>query len=138
MAFLIHKYLSFNAFRTLAARLTTLTKYRDHISPILRELHWLPIKSRIMYKILLLTYKSLHGLAPLYLQELIHEYKPTRNLRSTSQFLLVTPSVSTQSYGQRSFTSAAAELWNNLPYNIKISKTVNQFKCSVKTYLFNV
>ncbi|XP_072033195.1 uncharacterized protein [Amphiura filiformis] len=81
-----------------AARLVTLTKSRDHISPILRELHWLPIKSRITYKILLLTYKSLHGLAPLYLQELLHEYKPTRNLRSTSQFLLVTPPVSTQSY----------------------------------------
>ena len=42
-----------------AARLVTLTKSRDHISPILRDLHWLPVKSRIMYKILLLTYMSM-------------------------------------------------------------------------------
>ena len=47
-----------------SARLVTLTKSRDHISPILRDLHWLPVKSRILYKILLLTYKCIHGCAP--------------------------------------------------------------------------
>ena len=56
-----------------AARLVILTKSRDHISPILRDLHWLPVKSRIMYKILLLTYKCIHGCAPLYLQVAHHQ-----------------------------------------------------------------
>ena len=86
-----------------ATRLDTLTKSRDHISPILRDLHWLPVKSCIKYKILLLTYKCIHGCAPLYLQELIQMYKPTRNLHSSSKQLLVQSSSSTKTYGLRAF-----------------------------------
>ena len=89
-----------------------------------------------MYKILLLIYKCLHGLAPDYLAELIQEYKPSRNLRFSSKINLVTTSVSKASYGQRSFHYAAPELWNTLPLHIKTSKTVEQFKSSLKTYLF--
>ena len=121
-----------------AARLVTLTKSRDHISPILRDLHWLPVKSRIMYKILLLTYKCIHGCAPLYLQELIQMYKPTRKLRSSSKQLLVQSSSSTKTYGLRAFQHSSAELWNKLPNHIKNAKTLVQFKTSLKTYLFNV
>ena len=86
------------------------------------ELHWLPVKFRIMYKILLLTYKCLHGLAPDYLAELIQEYKPSRNLRSSSKINLVAASVSTVSYGQRSFNYAAPDLLYTLPFHIKNSK----------------
>ena len=63
-----------------AARLVTRTRFSDHITPVLRDLHWLPVKFRIMYKIPLLTYKCLHGLPPEYLSDLIQEYKPVRNL----------------------------------------------------------
>ncbi len=54
----------------------------DHITPILQSLHWLPIKFRISYKIVLLTYKALNGLAPAYLTSLLSRYNPTRSLRS--------------------------------------------------------
>ena len=118
--------------------LVSRTSSRDHITPVLRQLHWLPVRFRIMYKILLITYKCLHGLAPDYLTELIQEYKPSRNLRSSSKMNLVTTSVSTASYGQRSFYYAAPELWNTLPLHIKNSKTVEQFKSSLKTYLFTI
>ncbi len=47
-----------------AARVLTRSRKYDHITPILQSLHWLPIKFRISYKILLLTYKALNGLAP--------------------------------------------------------------------------
>ena len=122
-----------------AARLVSQTCSRDHITPVLHQLHWLPVKFRIMYKILLLTYKCLHGLAPDYLAELVQEYKPSRNIRSSSKINLVTTSsVSTASYGQRSFRYAAPELLNTLPLHIKNSKTVEQFKSSLKTYLFTI
>ena len=71
-----------------AARLVTLSKIRCHITPVLRDLHWLPIKARIIYKILLLTFKCSQGFAPIYLQDLIRHYKPTQNLRSASKHLL--------------------------------------------------
>ena len=75
-----------------AARLITATPRVAHITPVRRELHWLPITHRINYKILLLTFKSLRGLAPEYLAELLQRYNPSRVLRSGSQDLLVEPS----------------------------------------------
>ena len=77
-----------------AARLVTRTRLSDHITPLLRDLHWLPVKFRIMYKILLLSY---HGLASDYLTDLIQEFKSVRYLRSSSKQKLVPSSVSTTS-----------------------------------------
>ena len=65
-----------------AARVLTHTKPWQHITPILQQLHCLPVKSRITYKILLLTYKSLHGLSPKYLTDLLHPYTQSCSLRS--------------------------------------------------------
>ena len=121
-----------------AARLVTRTRSCEHITPVLRKLHWLPVIYRIKYKLLVLTYKCLHGLAPIYLQELIHEYKPPRQLRSSSQLNLVSTSVATLSYGNRSFQKASAELWNKLPFHIKNCQTVSQFKTCLKTHLFKL
>ena len=75
-------------------QLLCLQTSHDHITPVLQKLHWLPVRYRIMYKILILTYKCIHGLAPLYLQELIQEYKPIRNLRSSSKLNLISATVS--------------------------------------------
>ena len=54
-----------------AARLLTSTRKYDHITPVLRELHWLPVKYRIQFKILLLTFKAIHGMAPDYISRLL-------------------------------------------------------------------
>ena len=62
-----------------AARVIKQAKSPDRITPLLKELHWLPVKYRIEYKITLLTFKALHGLAPEYLRELIHPYHPPRS-----------------------------------------------------------
>ena len=86
---------------------------------------------------MLLTYKCLHGMGPIYLQELLKEYKPARNLRSSTQLRLITSIISTQ-YGQRSFSAAASELWNDLPLHVKNSQTLVQFKSSLKTHLFTL
>ncbi|XP_033997504.1 uncharacterized protein LOC117491563 [Trematomus bernacchii] len=68
-----------------AARLLTRTKPWQHITPTLLHLHWLPVKSRIQYKLLLLTYTSLHSLAPAYISDLLQPYTPSRQLRSSDK-----------------------------------------------------
>ncbi len=65
-----------------AARVLTRSRKYDHITPILQSLHWLPIKFRISYKILLLAYKALNDLAPAYLTNLLSRYNLTRSLRN--------------------------------------------------------
>ena len=67
-----------------AARLVTLTRRQEHITPILRSLHWLPVHYRIVFKILLLTYKALHGLAPNYIRDLLKYSDFRRTLRSST------------------------------------------------------
>ena len=63
------------------ARLLTHTPTRHHITPVLQNLHWLPVPQRIQFKILLLTHKALHNQAPSYLTDLLHRHNPPRSLR---------------------------------------------------------
>ncbi len=101
----------------VARVLTRLRRY-DHITLILQSLHWLPIKFRISYKILLLTYKALNGLAPAYLTSLLSRYNPTRSLRSQNSGLLVVPRITKSTKGGRTFSYLAPKLWNSLPDNV--------------------
>ena len=71
-----------------AARLITKKRKFDSIFQILQELHWLPIKSRIKFKLLTMVFRCIQGSAPVYLQEIIKSYKSKRNLRSDSKNLL--------------------------------------------------
>ena len=71
-----------------AARLVTKAKRRDHITPVLRQLHWLPINQRIVFKILFITFKITNGYAPSYLSSLLESYKPKRAFRSATKRLL--------------------------------------------------
>ena len=73
------------------------------ISSVLRELHWFPVDDRIVFKILFITFKTLQGLAPHYLTNLINVYQPPRQLRSSNKNLLVIPPVSYVSYGHSGF-----------------------------------
>lgn len=121
-----------------AARILTKTKKFDHITPVLAELHWLPIKYRIQFKILLFTFKIINNTAPTYLKELLNPYVPARALRSSSQLLLVQPRSRLKSRGDRSFAFAAPELWNSLPIGIRESDSIFSFKARLKTYLFEL
>ncbi len=64
-----------------AARILTRTRKSEHITPVLRSLHWLPVTFRMDFKVLLLVYKSLNGLGPKYSADMLPEYKPNRPLR---------------------------------------------------------
>ena len=67
-----------------AARIIARLRKYDHISQTLKDLHWLPVEQRIVFKINLITHKVLNGKAPHYLQELLNRYEPLRRLRSSS------------------------------------------------------
>ena len=121
-----------------AARLVTRTKKFDHITPVLKELHWLPVEERIKYKILLLTYKARNGQAPKYLADLVVPYTPARyNLRSRDLYLL-DGNVRTKlkHFGDRTFKKAAPTLWNGLCLDLRQAPSVNTFKSNLKTHLF--
>ena len=120
-----------------AARVLTRTKKREHISPVLASLHWLPVKSRIEFKILLLTFKALNNMAPLYLKELIVPNQPTRALRSQNSGLLVVPKVSKSRVGARAFSYQAPLLWNHLPLSVREADTICTFKSRLKNFLFD-
>lgn len=90
----------FQRIQNSAARLVFRAKYRDHMRPVLYDLHWLPIEQRIVYKVLLIAFKVLHDLAPSYLKDLLSKYQPSRSLRSSSHNLLnVPPKCNTKFYG---------------------------------------
>ena len=119
-----------------AARILTLLPPRSHISATMQQLHWLPVRRRIEYKILLLTFKALNGLAPEYLCDLLQRHVPVRSLRSSNANYLVTPKVNTETFGKRAFSFAAPFLWNNLPNEVRAISDINEFKSEIKTFLF--
>ena len=95
------------------------TKF-GHIAPVLSQLHWLPIKYRIEFKILLMTFKAIHGMAPDYICKLISRKKSTGySLRSSKKVMLEVPKGKIlPTLGDRAFCYAAPKLWNNLPGEI--------------------
>uniref|UniRef100_A0A672ZSA2 Reverse transcriptase domain-containing protein n=1 Tax=Sphaeramia orbicularis TaxID=375764 RepID=A0A672ZSA2_9TELE len=119
-----------------AARLLTRTNRRTHITPILKSLHWLPVLYRLHFKILVLTFRALHGQAPAYIASLIQPYSSTRSLRSSGQHLLMVPHTCFSTRGDRSFKAVAPRLWNDLPLHLRSMDSVESFKKHLKTPLF--
>ena len=119
-----------------AARIVCQTSRREHITPILRELHWLPIQKRVEFKVLLITFKVINGLAPTYLSDLLASYEPTRCLRSGQQHLLRVPSTRLKTFGDRAFSYFAPHLWNKLPMHLRTITSLEIFKHELKSYLF--
>ena len=119
-----------------AARIVLRAKRREHITPILQQLHWLPVAKRIEFKVLLMTFKSLTGLAPGYIADLLEPYTPPRALRSLDLSLLKMPRSRTKSYGDRSFRVCAPYLWNKLPHDIRRATELDGFKDALKHHLF--
>ena len=76
-----------------------LSVQRKYITPVLKELHWLPVEQRMNYKMLLLAYKAQHGMATSFLSSLQSPYKPGRPLRSEGK-QLTTPSISPRKFWQ--------------------------------------
>jgi len=119
-----------------AARVVCGLRKYDHITPALKSLHWLPVAYRINYKIALLTFKSIHNLAPDYLVDLVEVHQPTRSLRSSGKMYLKQPRSRTKTLGPRAFSHSAPTIWNSLPEEIRCASNIDTFKTKLKTHYF--
>ena len=117
------------------ARAITFTSKRQHISPVLKDLHWLPVKERIDFKICLLTYKSLKNHQPVYLHETLSIPSHSIFTRS-SQSRALSKHVTHTNAGSRAFSVAAPKLWNLLPPSIRTAPSIPTFRSRLKTHLF--
>ena len=115
------------------------TKKYDHITPVLFNLHWLPVFYRIHFKILMLTFKAIYNMSPSYISNLVSiESGSVYSLRSISSLTLDRPKGRLLStLGARSFHAAPPTLWNSLPANIRDTTSFIIFKEKLKAYLFN-
>ena len=121
-----------------AARLILKKRKREHASPLLRSLHWLPVERRLQYKVATICYKCLHGTAPQYLQDLVKAYAPKRQLRSaTDPTALVVQRMRLKTVGEKSFAYCAPIVWNSLPQGLREAGSIDTFKQRLKTYLFD-
>lgn len=119
------------------ARVVTKSPPLTRSTPLLRSLHWLPVKFRINFKICLLTYKTLTEQKPVYLQDMLVTSCPTRSLRSNKGPVLSLPKVKTKA-GSRAFYSCAPSLWNKLPLSVRSAPSIATFRNGLKTHLFDL
>ena len=114
-----------------AARIVACKPFRVSISGTLRELHWLRIESRIIFKLLLLVYKYIKGRCPPHYNFQYKSYNTHPN-----DYLLLKTTICKTKYGKRSFTYSAPRLWNALPLHVRSEEKIDSFKTMVKTILF--
>jgi len=122
-----------------AARMVFSARRYDHVTPLLRELHWLRVPERITFKLASLVFRSLNGTAPVYLADSINRAANVgtrRSLRSSSLTAVVVPMTRRSTIGDRAFLVAVARAWNSLPSFVTPSSSLSTFKRHLKTYLF--
>jgi len=122
-----------------AARLVYSARKSEHITPLLRELHWLKVPERIQFRLCVLVHRCLHDAAPPYLAESLHltaGVTARRRLRSTATPTLLVPSTRRSTLGDRAFPVAAARAWNALPSSVRASSSLLEFRRELKTVLF--
>ena len=119
-----------------SVQIVTGSKMFDHVTPFLKRLQWLLVKSRIHFKIYLMTFKCFHGKGPAYHSAMPSPYKPRRTVRSGSQCLLKDKSVRLKTVGDLCYQVASSKLWNNLPEYLREGDGLEEFKKGLKTYLF--
>ena len=123
-----------------AARLVCTVSRYDHITPSLISLHWLPVTHGIEFKIAMLVYKCIYGVAPQYLLDLIKIRVSSRyQLRSYRGILLMDNTYRTKkTLADRAFENVAPKVWSRLPLEIRQCQSLNTFKVLLKTYLFKL
>ncbi len=121
-----------------AAKLLTKSSKRSHVTPTLISLHWLPVKFRIHFKILIMVFRALHGESPVYIKGMLKPYNSIRNLRSSNQILLVVPRSRLKTKGDCAFEVVAPKLWKALPLELRSVDSVDIFEMQLKTHFFKL
>ena len=126
-------------FQNAAARSILRTSRSKNISPLLQNLHWLPVNRRTLHKVAALYHTSLSGSGPQYFSDLTHVYTPARSLCCFSDTcILSTPNVKLKSYGQRFFVYHGPTAWNSLPLALRHEQESDCFKRALKTHMFSL
>ena len=123
-----------------AAWLITGTGKFSRITPVLRSLHWFPIKQRLQFKMLILIFIAISGLAPNYISNLVNILCRSKYLLRQNNEILLEPynGKTKKTLGDRAFAVAAPRLFNSLPREIRHETCFNTFKTKVKTFLFRM
>ena len=119
--------------QNLLARVVTCSTQSCSPRTLLQQLHWLPIKHCIDFKIANITFRTLHCSQPAYLLSSLHACHSTRSLRLSNTNLLSAPIVRT-SFGSRSFSVAAPKIWNSLPLSLRTCTSPDTFRRHLKTH----
>ena len=121
-----------------AARLVCRASKCEHISPLLANLHWLPVSHRIEDKITSVCYNVISGSAPPYLA-VLQLYTPSRSLRSSADSHIFCISIRCKKFqGQCAFSYTGLIIWNRLPFSVRHAQTLSSFKSQLKTHLFSI
>ena len=125
------------AVQNAAVRLVAGASRFDHVTPLLRERHWLPVHLRVTYKLAVMVFKCLAATTADYLTAFTHppESATSLRLRSANVRQLHVPRTRT-AYGDRAFAVAGPRLWNSLPESVKCVTSLCTFKQRLKTHLF--
>ena len=111
-----------------AARLIHRDSGDQSVTGLMKDLLWLPVESRIVFKVLVLVYKCQNGLGSGYLTDMVTMYMPVRSLRSATQSMLMVPRTKLKMVSDRAFSVAGPSVWNCLPSDIKDSGSLYLFK----------
>jgi len=114
------------------AHLVCKSPYNTNVTELLRELHWLPVRHRIAYKVATITYGMRNCQQPGYSLHSLISYKPARTLRSTSSDLLIVPHHVKTVTASHTFRVVAPTIWNNLPDFVKVADSFNVVKRRLK------
>ena len=117
-----------------AARLILNKSKRDHVTLLFKELHWLPVKYCIQYKLATLAFRHFDGTPPPYLSSSLCTYQPS--LRSLTERLLKIPKTNLKTFSERSFGYIAPTVWNSLLADLRASPSLPTFKVNLKTHFF--
>jgi len=123
-----------------AARLVSRIRRSEHITPALISLHWLRVPKRIYFKLAVMTYRSIHGTSPSYLQSYftrVSNMTSRRRLRSSTSHRLDVPSVRLSTVGRRAFPVSGATVWNDLPLHVASAPSLAFLRQRLKTFLFS-
>lgn len=122
------------AVQNFACRIVSGSKKYDHVTPILRQLNWLPVKQHMYYRDSIMAFKCMNGLAPGYLSDQFVKRSSISTRKTRNSQLLNIPLFKTAT-GQRTFYYRMVSLWNTLPQNIKLSQSLAHFKTLMKKKL---
>ena len=120
-----------------AAKVLLRKSKHEHVTPLLKKLHWLPVKERILFKIATFAFRFFDGTPPPYLSSSLSVYTPSRTLRSSSmKKTLSRAKWKLKGFGHQSFSVQVPLVWSSLPPHIQHRCSLSQFKTSLKTFLF--